>query len=197
MLASLPVVIPVCSSPSQAHMTQQLYKDARQDRRSLAHSDAVAEAWLRWVAGAEQTTICPISRKPESLALPRLTGIRDDGDQRSVFGIIPGEHIHWLLKRKRGFAHTERYLLELAQGLEAGGNGVPAIIIWDLEEALPEEKLRMLQEHTGLVLDRKGPESKDAVYEGIEAKLDADLETLDNAFLESWRAVKRWRASSG
>ena len=178
-------------------MTQQLYKDARQDRRSLALSDAVAEAWLRWVAGAEQTTICPISRKPESLALPRLTGIRDDGDQRTVFGIIPGEHIHWLLKRKRGFAHTERYLLELAQGLEAGGNGVPAIIIWDLEEALPEEKLRMLQERTGLVLDRKGPESKDAVYEGIEAKLDADLETLDNAFLESWRAVKRWRASSG
>jgi len=177
-------------------VNQPHYKDARQDRRALDVSDAVAEAWLRWVAGAEQTTICPISRKPESLALPRLTGIRGEGEERTVFGIVPGEHIHWLLKRKRGFAHTERYLLELAQGLEAGGGGAPAIIIWDLDAPLPEEKLRMLQERTGLILDRKGPESRDAVFEAIEERLDGEFETLDNAFLESWQTLRRWRKSS-
>jgi hypothetical protein len=182
--------------PAEADMTQQPYNDARQDRRSLPISEAVAEAWLRWVAGADQTTICPMSRKPESLALPRLTGIREDAKGRTVFGVVPGEHIHWLLKRKRGFAHTERYLLELAQGLEVGGSGTPAIIIWDLDEALPEEKLRMLQKRTGLTLDQKGPDSRDTVFSALEAKLGAGLDTRDNSFLETWLVLRRWKEAS-
>jgi hypothetical protein len=110
--------------------------------------------------------------------------------------VVPGEHIHWLLKRKRGFAHTERYLLELAQGLEVGGSGTPAIIIWDLDEALPEEKLRMLQKRTGLTLDQKGPDSRDTVFSALEAKLGAGLDTRDNSFLETWLVLRRWKEAS-
>jgi hypothetical protein len=176
-------------------MTQQHYTDSRQDRRTLPISEAVAEAWLRWVAGAETTTICPLSRKPESLALPRLTGVVEGEEERTVFGVVPGEHVHWLLKRKRGFAHTERYLLELALGLETGGGGSPIIVIWDLDEELPREKLRMLQERTKLTLVLKGPDCKEEVFSELEARFDDDLETRDNSFLESWKTLRSWKST--
>ena len=166
--------------------------DRRQDRRNLSIAEAIAEAWLRLVAGAQETTICSLSSKSNALALPRLSGIRDNEDGKAtIFGLVPGEHIRSMLARKSGFSVAERYLNELARGLAL--NGTPRIVIWDLDEPLPEDRLRMLIQRTELDLEIVGPDRRDEVLTALSEHITDGLETRENPLLEAWRLLKAWK----
>ncbi len=160
--------------------------DKRVNKRRLSLSEALADAYLINVLGADSTLICELPKGPKDLPLPRLLGRQ--GEEK-VFAVIPGIFVKTLLQKKRGFSEASQYLEGLSMGLLESASSLH-ILIWDGENVLSADRVELLRKRIDSPITWVNSDKIQEVYRDLEASIESGMNCHDNWFLESWRWIK-------
>jgi hypothetical protein len=169
--------------------------DKRANKRRLSLRDIIADSYLIAVEKTVRTVICELPKGPKDLPLPRLIGWTQD---EKVLALVPGAFLFRLMQKKGGFSETEQYLESLYKGLKGDAKSV-RVLIWDLEDDFPADRLQSMSKRVSASLSRVTRDDLSRVLPQIKgfALLSKDLQ--ENWFLDSWRWIQggeQWLADN-
>lgn len=160
--------------------------DKRANKRRLSLRDIIADSYLIAVEKTVRTVICELPKGPKDLPLPRLIGWTQD---ENVLALVPGAFLFRLMQKKGGFSETEQYLENLYKGLQTDAKSV-RVLIWDLENDFPEDRLESLRKRVSASLSRITRDDLGRMLPEIKGFSQSSKDLQENWFMDSWKWIQ-------